>query len=140
MPYSLEKPLDLIGRPQGLVTLPLASSPNTLSLCHATPYVSDLTTCGLFSPSDCTRADARWVPEPQHDYDSEEPSSSKQPSYQSLPCCHHAQGIPPGMEDVPLDAPSRHALEEYSSSFDQHRLLKRRLSTLTHSPQRNKVG
>ncbi|PYH88363.1 hypothetical protein BO71DRAFT_414162 [Aspergillus ellipticus CBS 707.79] len=137
MPYSFKKSLDLLGRSQGLVSLPLASSPTLPHLPQPTPYTSDLNACGLFSPSDCTKADARWVPEEEPDYIPE--SEPKEQTHLSLPCCQHSPERQPGMEDVPLDGKALDALQEYSNAFDQSRLLKRRLSTLTHSPRYSKV-
>ncbi|PWY93075.1 hypothetical protein BO94DRAFT_532859 [Aspergillus sclerotioniger CBS 115572] len=132
MPWSLKKSLNLIGRGQEPLSFSLASSP---ILCKSTSCVTDLNT--KFILSDRTEEEARWF-QFEHDRNSEE--CMKEQAELCLPCCHHTQDNHPGMNDGPLDEKARHALEAYSNPFDEYRFLKRRLSTLTHSPRSDEAA
>ncbi|OOF92579.1 hypothetical protein ASPCADRAFT_153276 [Aspergillus carbonarius ITEM 5010] len=132
MPWSLKKSLNLIGRGQEPLSFSLASSP---ILCQNTSYVSDFNPTKFLS-TDRTEEEAHWF-EHYHDRNSEE-AFKEQPEL-CLPCCHHTPDTHFGMDDVSLDEKARHALEAYSNSFDEYRVLKRRLSTLTHSPRSDKA-
>lgn len=135
MPYCLGKSLGLIGRGQEPLSFSLTGSP---TLCTNTPYISDLNASRLLAPSDRTEADIRWTTHAEQACDPED--SFKEHAVLCLPCCHHTEDHHPGMDDTPLDGKARNALEEYSNSFDEYRLLKRRLSTLTHSPRSEKAA
>ncbi|PWY75676.1 hypothetical protein BO83DRAFT_463317 [Aspergillus eucalypticola CBS 122712] len=135
MPWSLGKSLGLIGRGQEPLSFSLTGSP---TLCANTPYISDLNASRLLSTPDRTEADARWTYHTERDYEPED--SFKEHAVMCLPCCHHTEDNQPGMDDTPLDRKARNALEEYSNSFDEYRLLKRRLSTLSHSPRSEKAA
>ncbi|RAH58887.1 hypothetical protein BO85DRAFT_511272 [Aspergillus piperis CBS 112811] len=120
MPWSLGKSLGLIGRGQEPLSFSLTGSP---TLCANTPYISDLNASRLLSTPDRTEADARWTYHTERDYEPED--SFKEHAVLCLPCCHHTEDNQPGMDDTPLDRKARNALEEYSNSFDEYRLLKR---------------
>ncbi|PYI08394.1 hypothetical protein BO78DRAFT_416846 [Aspergillus sclerotiicarbonarius CBS 121057] len=134
MPWSWGKSLNLIGRGQEPLSFSLTSSP---ILCKNTSYISDLTTYKFSSTPYRTEEDTRWARTDEDDYNPED--SLKEQTELCLPCCHHTQDNHPGMDDAPLDEKARHALEAYSNSFDEYRVLKRRLSTLTHSPRNDKA-
>ncbi|RAK98143.1 uncharacterized protein BO80DRAFT_495798 [Aspergillus ibericus CBS 121593] len=131
MPWSLKKSLNLIGRGQEPLSFALAASP---VLCRSTSYVSDLNICKFASIPYRTEDDARWARTDEDDRDPED--VLREQTELCLPCCHHTPDNHPGMDDAPLDEKARYALEAYSNSFDEYRVLKRRLSTLTHSPKR----
>ncbi|OJJ70201.1 hypothetical protein ASPBRDRAFT_45494 [Aspergillus brasiliensis CBS 101740] len=135
MPWSLGKSLGLIGRGQEPLSFSLAGSP---TLCQNTPYISDLNASSFLAPSDRTEANIHWTYHTKPECDSED--SFKDHTVSCLPCYHHTEDHQLGMDDTTMDKKARNALEEYSNSFDEYRLLKRRLSTLTHSPRSDRAA
>ncbi|OJZ80278.1 hypothetical protein ASPFODRAFT_53648 [Aspergillus luchuensis CBS 106.47] len=134
MPRSLGTSLGLIGRGQEPHSLSLAASS---TLCKNATYISDPNASRVHPAPNHAEADVRRAYHADRDCDSGD--SAKKQTVLCLPGCHHARAKLSGMDDAPLNGRSRYALKVYSDSFDDYRLLKRRLSTLTHSPPSDKA-
>ncbi|KAI3058668.1 hypothetical protein CBS147353_10700 [Aspergillus niger] len=134
MPQSPGTSLGLTGRRQESLSHSLAASP---TLRENATYISDLNASRLLPAPDRAEVDVRWAYHMDRDCDPGD--NVKKQTVLCHPGCHHTQDKPLGMDDAPLDGKARHALEEYSDSFDEYRLLKRRLSTLTYSTPSGKA-